>query len=160
MDGKAKNVPGVYTQLGQRGRVPAFGDIERDVRRCFSDHPQLLSAQGPLLSLLQAYLTMVPDIQYTTGKYNPLGHFSGILIGPVGLTLISGHLLLLAPEEDAFWTFVSIMDSYLRPYFSGTIQMEVDSALFAKALEANDAAVAKKILTDMSMPPARICYPW
>lgn len=70
MDGKARNVNGVYTQLGQRGRVPAFGEIERDVRRCFADHPQLLSTQGPLLSLLQAYLCMVPDIQYTTGEHN------------------------------------------------------------------------------------------
>lgn len=77
-----------------------------------------------------------------------------------GLTLISGHLLLLAPEEDAFWTFVSIMDTYLRPYFSGTTQMEVDAALFAKALEANDSQVARKVLVDMSMPPGRICYPW
>lgn len=67
MDGKARGVPGVYAQLGQRARVTAFGDIERDVQRCFSDHPQLLSTQGPLLSLLQAYLTMVPDIKYTTG---------------------------------------------------------------------------------------------
>lgn len=69
-DGKARGVPGVYTQLGSRGRVPAFVEIERDVQRCFRDHPQLQSTQGPLLSLLQAYLTMVPDIQYSTGNFN------------------------------------------------------------------------------------------
>jgi TBC1 domain family member 10 len=68
MDSKARKVPGVYSQLGSRPKVPAFGDIERDVRRCFSEHPQLQSTQGPLLSVLQAYLTMVPDIKYTTGK--------------------------------------------------------------------------------------------
>jgi len=67
-DGKGRGVPGVYVQLGNRGRVPAFRDIERDVRGCFVEHPQMLSMQGPVLSLLQAYLTMVPDIQYTRGE--------------------------------------------------------------------------------------------
>jgi hypothetical protein len=78
-----------------------------------------------------------------------------------GLTLIAGHLLALSPEEDAFWIFVSIMDSYLRPYFStNTTQLEVDAALFSRALEANDAQVAKKILTDMSIDPVDLCRPW
>jgi hypothetical protein len=53
------------------------------------------------------------------------------------------------------------MDSYLRPYFStNTTQLEVDAALFSRALEANDAQVAKKILTDMSIDPVDLCRPW
>jgi len=100
--------------------------------------------QASLMSLLQAYLTMVPDIEYSTG-----------------LTLIAGHLLALSPEEDAFWIFVSIMDSYLRPYFSpNTTQIEVDAALFSRALESNDAQVAKKVLVDMSINPIDLCRPW
>ncbi|TFK32573.1 rab-GTPase-TBC domain-containing protein [Crucibulum laeve] len=143
-DGKARVVPGVYTQLGARGRVPAANDIEKDIQRCFEDQPHLRSTQGPVLSLLQAYLTMVPDIQYTTG-----------------LTLIAGQLLLLAPEEDAFWIFVSVMDSHVRPYFSSSItQMEVDAALFSRALENNDSAVGKKVLVDMGINPSTICIPW
>lgn len=67
-DSKARGMPGLYAQLGKRGKVPAFSDIERDAQRCYSDQPQLHSAQGTLPSLLQAYLTMVPDIQYETGK--------------------------------------------------------------------------------------------
>lgn len=66
-DGKARVVPGVYGQLGTRAKVVALADIERDVHRCFSDRPQLQSTQGPVTSLLQAYLTMVPDVQYVTG---------------------------------------------------------------------------------------------
>ncbi|KAF7359280.1 Rab-GAP TBC domain-containing protein [Mycena sanguinolenta] len=78
-----------------------------------------------------------------------------------GLTLIAGHLLVLSPEEDAFWIFVSIMDSYLRPYFStNTTQVEVDAALFSRTIEANDVQVAKKILTDMSVDPVDICRTW
>ncbi|KAJ7090321.1 rab-GTPase-TBC domain-containing protein [Mycena belliarum] len=143
-DGKAKGIPGVYAQLGKRARVGALSDIERDVQRCSTDHPQMQSVQVSLKSLLQAYLTMVPDVAYS-----------------VGLTLIAGHLLVLSPEEDAFWIFVSIMDSYLRPYFSSnTTQMEVDAALFSRALENNDAQVAKKVLLDMSINPLDLCRPW
>ena len=80
---------------------------------------------------------------------------------PIGLTLITGHLLLLAPEEDAFWIFVSMMEHVLRPYFSpASTQMEVDAALFSRALEANDPQTAKKVLTDMSIDPTHICSPW
>jgi len=143
-DGKAKGIPGVYAQLGKRPRVGALSDIERDVQRCSADHPQMQSNQTSLLSLLQAYLSMVPDIKYS-----------------IGLTLIAGHLLALSPEEDAFWIFVSIMDSYLRPYFSSnTTQLEVDAALFSRALESNDAQVAKKVLLDMSINPVDLCRPW
>ncbi|KAJ6488528.1 rab-GTPase-TBC domain-containing protein [Mycena vitilis] len=143
-DGKAKAIPGVYAQLGKRARVPALADIERDVQRCSSDHPQMQTNHASIMGLLQAYLTMVPDIAYSKG-----------------LPLITGHLLALSPEEDAFWIFVSIMDSYLRPYFStNTTQIEVDAALFGRALEANDAQVAKKVLLDMSINPVDICRPW
>jgi hypothetical protein len=69
--------------------------------------------------------------------------------------------LALSPEEDAFWILVSIMDSYLRPYFSfNTTQLEVDAVLFSRTLEANDARVAKKVLTDMSINPVDLCRPW
>jgi hypothetical protein len=67
MDSKARGMPGLYSRLGKRGKVPAFNDIERDAQRCYPDHPQLHTAQGTLVSLLQSYLTMVPDIQYETG---------------------------------------------------------------------------------------------
>ncbi|KAJ7243407.1 RabGAP/TBC [Mycena haematopus] len=143
-DGKGKAIPGVYAQLGKRARVSASGVIEQDVQRCSADHPHMQSTHTSLIAVLQAYLTMVPDVEYSRG-----------------LTLIAGHLLVLSPEEDAFWIFVSIMDSYLRPYFStNTTQIEVDAALFSRALEANDAQVSKKILTEMSVDPIDLCRPW
>lgn len=150
-DGKARCVHGVYAQLCGRGRVPMSGDIERDVEHgeWFGREEQgqlrvLRDAGGGIVQLLQAYLNMVPDIQYT-----------------IGLPHIVGQLLLLAPEEDAFWIFISIMDTHIRPYFSsGSRQLEVDSALFARALEVNDAAVAKRLLVDMGISPVSICAPW
>lgn len=78
-----------------------------------------------------------------------------------GLTLIAGQLLLQSPEEDAFWTFTTLMDSHLRPYFSASpIQLDVDAQLFSKALESNDVAVAKKAFIDLGVSPASVCKPW
>ncbi|KAL1715226.1 rab-GTPase-TBC domain-containing protein [Schizophyllum commune] len=144
MDSRGKSVPTVYGQLAKRERVAAYHQIERDAQQSAFDHPNLAPTQTSLLSLLQSYLCMVPDITYSKG-----------------LTLIAGHLLLLAPEEDAFWIFVTLMDAYLRPYFSpNTTQLEVDAALFCRALESNDSQVAKKILTEIGIGAVELCRPW
>ncbi|KAG6877529.1 hypothetical protein C0993_006323 [Termitomyces sp. T159_Od127] len=143
-DGKARVVPGVYGQLGNRGKVAALADIERDVQRCFADRPQLQSTQGPVNSLLQAYLTMVPDVQYMTG-----------------LTLIAGNLLLHAPEEDAFWIFVSLMDLHIRPYFSSTsTQIDIDATLFGRSMDNIDPSTAKRLFGELKISPLSICRPW
>ncbi|KAA1476351.1 hypothetical protein DENSPDRAFT_843281 [Dentipellis sp. KUC8613] len=143
-DSKGKRIDGLYGQLGKRGKVPASDEIARDARECFPDQPQLVEADGPIVSLLQAYLTMVPDIQYHRE-----------------LVLIAGRLLLQSPEEDAFWIFISLMDTYLRPYFAvSTIQMEVDAQLWGKALEANDPSVARKLFVELAITPTRVCRPW
>lgn len=79
----------------------------------------------------------------------------------VGLALIAAQLLLQSPEEDAFWTFISLMDSHLRPYFSkNSVQLEVDASLFGRALEHNDAALAKKVFRDMDVTPIAVCQAW
>ncbi|XP_006457379.1 hypothetical protein AGABI2DRAFT_123249 [Agaricus bisporus var. bisporus H97] len=143
-DGKAKVVPGVYYQLGNRDRIPVANMIEEDIRACFQDQPHLQGKRGPVLALLQAYLTMVPDVQYT-----------------MGLTLIAGQLLLHAPEEDAFWIFISVMNTHIRPYFSSnSSQMEVDATLFNRVVENNDAQLAKKLYSELGIEPMDVCAPW
>lgn len=143
-DSKSKRMSGLYAQLGKRGKVPASADIERDAKAFFPDKPQFQNPEGPLVYMLQAYLTMVPDIQYHPG-----------------LTLVAGQLLQQSIEEDAFWIFVSLMDTHLRPYFSSnSAQIEVDAALFSKALEANDAPLAKRLFGDMAIPPVALCRSW
>ncbi|KAF8436253.1 rab-GTPase-TBC domain-containing protein [Boletus edulis BED1] len=132
-DSKTRALPGVYAKLGKRPHVPVFAEIEKDAEQSFPEQPQLHTAQGPLVSLLQAYLSMVPDIQYNSG-----------------LTFIAGHLLLLAPEEDAFWIFASMMDAHLRSYFAtNTVQIEIDASLFSKALEAIDPVLTKKLFSTL-----------
>ncbi|KAH9974513.1 rab-GTPase-TBC domain-containing protein [Russula compacta] len=143
-DSRAKRIEGLYAQLGEREKVPAFADIQRDAQLCFPGDARLSQPNGPLASLLHAYLTMVPDIQYSRG-----------------LAFIAGQLLLQSPEEDAFWIFISLMDSHLRPYFSSNaVQLDIDASLFAKAMETVDPTIAKKLFVDMAIPPIRVCRRW
>jgi len=133
---------GLYPQLVQRGAVPATPVITRDSSDRFGDQPQ--GKDGSIVSVLQAYLTMVPDVQYD-----------------IALTCIVGQLLAQSPEEDAFWIFISMMGSYLRPYFSSSVtQLDFDANLFARVLGANDPPLAKRIFVDMSIPPSTICRQW
>ena len=67
-DSKAKRIEGLYTQFGERVAVPAFAEIQRDAWFCFEGNLRLSLPNGPLVSLLQVYLTMVPDIQYSKGS--------------------------------------------------------------------------------------------
>jgi hypothetical protein len=160
-DGKAKIVPGVYYQLGNRDRIAVANTIEEDIKICFQDQPHLQGKRGPVLALLQAYLTMVPDIQYTMGESaNPKSAIQYLTFDP-GLTLIAGQLLLHAPEEDAFWIFVSVMDTHIRPYFSSnSSQMEVDATLFNRVVESNDAQLAKKLYNQLGIEPMDVCAAW
>jgi hypothetical protein len=78
-DGKSKGLPGVYAQLGKRRRVSALADIERDVQRCSADHPHMHSSHAALMAVLQAYLTMVPDVEYSRGKSSSLPSFAELI---------------------------------------------------------------------------------
>ncbi|KAI5119214.1 hypothetical protein M0805_007725 [Coniferiporia weirii] len=143
-DSKSRHMPGMYGVLGRRGRVAAADAIEHDAVGCFTGQPHLQDAKGPLVSMLQTYLTMVPDIEYQTN-----------------LALIAGHLLLQSPEEDAFWTFVSMMDLHLRAYFSPkSVQMEADAMVFGKAVESVHPQLAKKLFVDMAIHPLELCRIW
>lgn len=141
-DSRSKRVDKIYDQLGKRERVAASPSIERDIEQYAVDHP---SVQPQLLNnLLQAYLIMVPDVQYSSG-----------------LTRIAGCLLALSPEEDAFWTFISLMDTHIRPYFSSNgVQLEVDAVLFGKAAETHDSIAAKRVFVDMAIHPVQLCRSW
>jgi TBC1 domain family member 10 len=158
-DSKSKRMDNLYTKLIMRDRVPASTNIERDVQKVFAEESQLLD--GSLMNLLQAYLTMVPDTQYSRGWFLHFTISRIWLTMTIGLTVIAGRLLLQAPEEDAFWTFVSMMDCQLRPYFSSNrSQLEVDAALFGKSVEAIEPELAKKIFSDMDIPSISLCRPW
>jgi hypothetical protein len=158
---KAKEMPKVYHQLLCRGRVPAFSDTESDIHRFFPS-PDATSNGGrastfPFESI--PYDGAGPQIQ--TGTILLLSSTDASILNAafcVGLTCVAGHLLLLSPEEDASWIFVSVVDAHLRPHFSvNSIQMDIDASLFGRAMESSDAPVTKKLFVDMGIGPASIC---
>lgn len=69
-DCRGKRMNGLYPQLVQRGAVPATPLIARDSADRFGDQPQ--GKDGSIVSVLQAYLTMVPDVQYDIGQFPSL----------------------------------------------------------------------------------------
>jgi hypothetical protein len=66
-DCRGKRMNGLYPQLVQRGAVPTTSVIFRDSTNKFGDQPQ--GKDGSIVSVLQAYLTMVPDVQYDIGQF-------------------------------------------------------------------------------------------
>jgi hypothetical protein len=144
-DCKSKGVPGVYEKMAARGQASKSWDVvDRDIERLMRERSELGSVQTSLGTVLKAFLTMAPDIKYD-----------------IGLPLVVGHLLLVIPEENSFWVFVSMMDFLLRPYFSTlTTQLEVDCELFGRAFEVNDAQLAKKVLVDLGISTMDLCAPW
>ncbi|KAH9941861.1 RabGAP/TBC [Epithele typhae] len=140
IDSRAKRMDGLYQKLADREKVAAAADIERDIRASYADKPEL--QDGSLAKLLKVYLTIVPDVTYSRG-----------------LVLIAAQLLMQSPEEDAFWIFVALMESHLRPYFFSTsVQLEVDASLFGRAVEANEPVVAKKLFGDMGVKPIQVIH--
>lgn len=78
-----------------------------------------------------------------------------------GLAIIAGHLLLQSPEEDAFWTFLAMMDSYLRPYFMpASPQMDIDTNLFVKTVETTDSQLATRVFAQLNVRPKELCGVW
>lgn len=79
-DGKGRAVKGVYEQLCKRGVVQRTRDITADADRLFgiyrdgetvNDGTRYLHAtRGAVVILLQAYFSMVPDVQYLIGDYH------------------------------------------------------------------------------------------
>ncbi|GJM88824.1 hypothetical protein PR202_ga05392 [Eleusine coracana subsp. coracana] len=79
-----------------------IGQIEKDLPRTFPGHPALdEDGRNALRRLLIAYARHNPSVGYCQA-----------------MNFFAGLLLLLMPEENAFWTLVGIIDDYFDGYFS------------------------------------------
>ncbi|KAJ8435038.1 hypothetical protein Cgig2_027247 [Carnegiea gigantea] len=78
------------------------GQIEKDLPRTFPGHPALdENGRNALRRLLIAYARHNPSVGYCQA-----------------MNFFAGLLLLLMPEENAFWTLMGIMDDYFDGYYS------------------------------------------
>ncbi|PKU76519.1 hypothetical protein MA16_Dca001123 [Dendrobium catenatum] len=78
------------------------GQIEKDLPRTFPGHPALdEDGRNALRRLLTAYARHNPSVGYCQA-----------------MNFFAGLLLLLMPEENAFWTLMAIIDDYFDGYYS------------------------------------------
>ncbi|XP_020204600.1 GTPase-activating protein gyp3 isoform X1 [Cajanus cajan] len=123
---KTRRVESYYEDLLARDEseeqdVPsaAFGkwkkQIEKDLPRTFPGHPALdENGRNSLRRLLLAYARYNPTVGYCQA-----------------MNFFAGLLLLLMPEENAFWAFVGIIDDYFEGYYTeDMIESQVDQLIF------------------------------
>lgn len=91
------------------------GQIEKDLPRTFPGHPALdVDGRNALRRLLTAYARHNPSVGYCQA-----------------MNFFAGLLLLLMPEENAFWTLMGIIDDYFDGYYSEEmIESQVDQLVF------------------------------
>ncbi|KAK4392192.1 TBC1 domain family member 8 [Sesamum angolense] len=89
--------------------------IEKDLPRTFPGHPALNeNGRNSLRRVLWAYARHNPSVGYCQA-----------------MNFFAGLLLLMMPEENAFWTLVGIIDDYFEGYFSQEmIESQVDQLVF------------------------------
>ncbi|XP_024004297.1 rab GTPase-activating protein 1 isoform X2 [Eutrema salsugineum] len=87
------------------------GQIEKDLPRTFPGHPALDDdGRNALRRLLTAYARHNPSVGYCQA-----------------MNFFAALLLLLMPEENAFWSLIGIIDDYFSDYYSEEmIESQVD----------------------------------
>ncbi|KAG8374274.1 hypothetical protein BUALT_Bualt11G0114500 [Buddleja alternifolia] len=102
---------------GKRSHLPEKlrKQIEKDLPRTFPGHPALNdNGRNSLRRVLSAYALHNPSVGYCQA-----------------MNFFAGLLLLMMPEENAFWTLVGIIDDYFEDYFSEEmIESQVDQLVF------------------------------
>uniref|UniRef100_A0A6M2EYZ6 Rab-GAP TBC domain-containing protein n=1 Tax=Populus davidiana TaxID=266767 RepID=A0A6M2EYZ6_9ROSI len=91
------------------------GQIEKDLPRTFPGHPALDNdGRDALRRLLTAYARHNPAVGYCQA-----------------MNFFAALLLLLMPEENAFWTLMGVIDDYFDGYYSEEmIESQVDQLVF------------------------------
>ncbi|GKV05714.1 hypothetical protein SLEP1_g17690 [Rubroshorea leprosula] len=93
--------------------------IEKDIPRTFPGHPALNEdGRDSLRRLLIAYARHNPSVGYCQA-----------------MNFFAGLLLLLMPEENAFWTLVGFLDDYFDGYYTEEmIESQVDQLVFEELM--------------------------
>ncbi|CAI5491463.1 unnamed protein product [Closterium sp. Naga37s-1] len=118
--------------------------IEKDLPRTFPGHPALdAKGRDALRRLLVAY----------SRRNRALGYCQG-------MNFLAGLLLLLMPEENAFWTLTAIVDELFRGYYSDEmVEAQVDQLVFEDLVRQNFPRLAEHMDT-MGVQISWITGPW
>ncbi|XP_006655389.1 uncharacterized protein LOC102715211 [Oryza brachyantha] len=135
---------------GENTELPTFssekwkGQIEKDLPRTFPGHPALdEDGRNALRRLLLAYARHNPTVGYCQA-----------------MNFFAGLLLLLMPEENAFWTLVGIIDDYFDEYFSEEmIESQVDQLVLEELVREKFPKLANH-LDYLGLQVAWVTGPW
>lgn len=118
--------------------------IEKDLPRTFPGHPALdEKGRNSLRRLLIAYARHNPDVGYCQA----MNFFAGIL-------------LLMMPEENAFWALVGLIDEYFEGCYSQEmIESQVDQLVFEELVRERFPKLVNH-LDYLGMQVAWISGPW
>ncbi|RXH80638.1 hypothetical protein DVH24_004552 [Malus domestica] len=122
--------------------------IEKDIPRTFPGHPALNeNGRNSLRRLLLAYARHNPSVGYCQA-----------------MNFFAGLLLLLMPEENAFWALVGIIDDYFDGYYTEEmIEAQVDQLVFEDLCGSHPAPamlVAVNHLDFLGVQVGWIIGPW
>ncbi|XP_057475617.1 uncharacterized protein LOC130763663 [Actinidia eriantha] len=120
------------------------GQIEKDLPRTFPGHPALdEDGRNALRRLLTAYARHNPSVGYCQA-----------------MNFFAGLLLLLMPEENAFWTLMGILDDYFDGYYSEEmIESQVDQLVFEELVRERFPKLVSH-LDYLGVQVAWVAGPW
>ncbi|XWS66959.1 hypothetical protein CRYUN_Cryun05aG0244900 [Craigia yunnanensis] len=118
--------------------------IEKDLPRTFPGHPALNdNGRNSLRRLLLAYARHNPSVGYCQA-----------------MNFFAGLLLLLMPEENAFWSLVGIIDDYFEGYYTEEmIESQVDQLVFEELMRERFPKLVNH-LDYLGVQVAWISGPW
>ncbi|GAA0143332.1 GTPase-activating protein [Lithospermum erythrorhizon] len=120
------------------------GQIEKDLPRTFPGHPVLdEDGRNALRRLLTAYARHNPSVGYCQA-----------------MNFFAGLLLLLMPEENAFWTLLGILDDYFDGYYSEEmIESQVDQLVLEELVREKFPKLVNH-LDNLGVQVAWVSGPW
>ncbi|KAG1365709.1 hypothetical protein COCNU_12G007090 [Cocos nucifera] len=118
--------------------------IEKDLPRTFPGHPALgEDGRNALRRVLTAYARHNPSVGYCQA-----------------MNFFAGLLLLLMPEENAFWTLTGIIDDYFDGYYSEEmIEFQVDQLVLEELVRERFPKLVKH-LDYLGVQVAWVTGPW
>ncbi|GJX14509.1 TBC1 domain family member 8B-like protein isoform X2 [Tanacetum coccineum] len=149
---KARRVESYYqdlldeSELAEKAIVPekTKKQIEKDLPRTFPGHPALdEEGRNSLRRLLLAYARHNPSVGYCQA-----------------MNFFAAMLLLMMPEENAFWTLVGMIDDYFDGYFTtDMIESQVDQLVFEDLMRERYPNLVNHFDL-MGVEMGWICGPW
>ncbi|KAI8381602.1 rab-GTPase-TBC domain-containing protein [Radiomyces spectabilis] len=119
-EAKLQTNSGVYQEYVQRAEAMGYENehleiIERDLHRTFPDNSRfkMTTSDGPMTDAGHPYTSDVPAIQTLRRILLAFSLYSPSIGYCQSLNYIAGLLLLFMSEEEAFWTFVSMIHDIL-----------------------------------------------